>query len=219
MPFLALRGAFLNAMEAAAFLATTPVDLLFADIQMPGLTGLQLVQSLTRRPMVIFITAYKNFAIDGFEHDAVDYLLKPVSFERFLKAVNKAHELYQLRQKSHFAPVLEEKASESDHIFVYSEYSLVRVNFDEVTYVEGLKDYVKIHFDPPQKPLLTRQSLKGMEELLPPTRFWRVHKSFIIHKNKIQAIRRGALQVGAAEIPVGESYREELSRRLPEWKG
>ena len=213
IPFLQLVGSCQNAFEATALLARQPVDLIFADIQMPGLTGLQFIQTLTNRPMVIFITAYKNFALDGFEHDAVDYLVKPVSFERFLKAVNKAHELHLLRQKTPLPPP--EKAA-ADHAFVYSEYSLVRVNFDEITHVEGLKDYVKIHFDHQPKALLTRQSLKGMEEILPADRFVRVHKSFIINVEKIQAIRRGVLQIGKHEIPIGESYKEELGKFLPD---
>jgi DNA-binding LytR/AlgR family response regulator len=215
IPFLRLLKRCNNAFEATEVLMKEQIDLVFVDIQMPGITGLQFISTLQNKPLVIFVTAYKNFAVDGFELDAVDYLVKPVSFERFVKASNKAFEMFEMRQK-----MTESRIEKSpDHAFVYSEYSLVRINFNEITHVEGLKDYVKIHMTSQPRPLLTRQSLKGMEGILPGNQFVRIHKSFIVNTQKINAVRRNLLQVGTFEIPFSDSYKEELGRFLPDIRG
>jgi len=206
VPFLHLVKRCRNAMEAADVLHKEQVDLIFLDIQMPGLNGLEFLQSLQNPPMVIFVTAYKEHALEGFNLNAIDYLLKPVSFERFLKACNKAYEFYKLRQKS----VLKE--DQADYFFVYVEYNLVKVSFTEILYIEGMKDYVKIFITSSPKPVITKMSMKAMEEKLPADKFIRVHKSYIVSADKITVIKRDLIVIGQAEIPVSDFYKDNLSK-------
>jgi DNA-binding LytR/AlgR family response regulator len=208
VPFLHLVKRCKNAMEAAAILHESQVDLIFLDIQMPGLNGLQFMQSLQNPPMVIFVTAYKEFALDGFNLNAIDYLLKPVSFERFLKACNKAHELHNLQQKQ---PVKEEG---QDYFFVYVEYNLVKVSIPEIVYIEGMKDYVKIFLASSQKPVITKMSMKGMEEKLAGHRFVRTHKSYIVAADKVTTIKRDLIYIGNIELPLSENYKAEVEKIL-----
>ncbi len=165
VPFLHLVKACRNAMEATAILQNTRIDLLFLDIQMPGLNGLQLLQTLPHPPMTILVTAYEQYALEGYNLDVVDYLLKPVSFERFLKACNKALDRFQ-RQQLPAQPAPAEAMP--DHFFVNVEYSLVKVTLADILYIEGLKDYIKIHVASSKKPVITRMSMKAIEEKLPP---------------------------------------------------
>ena len=190
IPFLKLLKKCTNAIEANAFLIEQPVDLIFLDIQMPGLTGIQFLQGLSKAPpLVIFITAYEKYALEGYTLDVIDYLLKPVPFERFLKAVNKAHDKYQSRKASPAtSPV-------ADYMFVNSEYNLVRIDFADIGYIEGLKDYVKIFLFSAQRPVITRMSMKSLEATLPVDQFVRVHKSFIVALGKIASIRKGRISV------------------------
>jgi DNA-binding LytR/AlgR family response regulator len=206
VPFLHLVKRCRNAMEAADVLHKDQVDLIFLDIQMPGLNGLEFLQSLQNPPMVIFVTAYKEHALEGFNLNAIDYLLKPVSFERFLKACNKAYEFYKLQQKS----VLKE--DQADYFFVYVEYNLVKVSFTEILYIEGMKDYVKIFITSSPKPVITKMSMKAMEEKLPADKFIRVHKSYIVSADKIIVIKRDLIVIGQAEIPVSDFYKDNLSK-------
>jgi len=206
VPFLHLVKRCKNAMEAADVLHKEQVDLIFLDIQMPGLNGLQFIQSLQNPPMVIFVTAYKEHALEGFNLNAIDYLLKPVSFERFLKACNKAYEFYKLQQKS----ILKEDGT--DYFFVYVEYNLVKVSFSEILYVEGMKDYVKIFITSSSKPVITKMSMKAMEEKLPADKFIRVHKSYIVSADKITVIKRDLIVIGNGEIPVSDFYKDNLSK-------
>ncbi len=206
VPFLHLVKRCRNAMEAADVLHKQQVDLIFLDIQMPGLSGLKFLQSLQNPPMVIFVTAYKEHALEGFNLDAIDYLLKPVSFERFLKACNKAYEFYKLQHQS------ASKEDQADYFFVYVEYNLVKVSFAEILYIEGMKDYVKIFITSSSKPVITKMSLKALEEKLPADKFIRVHKSYIVSVDKITVIKRDLIVIGLAEIPVSDFYKENLSR-------
>lgn len=208
VPFLHLVARCKNALEAAEVLQNEKVDLIFLDIQMPGLNGLQFLKSLQRPPMVIFITAYKEYAVEGFTLDAVDYLVKPVSFERFLKACNKAHDLYNLQQKSAPKEIL------PDYFFVYVEYNLVKVSIPDIIYIESMKDYVKIFLQSATRPIITKMSLKSMEEKLAPYRFVRIHKSYIISADKVTAIKRDLICIGAIELPLGESYRATVENML-----
>jgi DNA-binding LytR/AlgR family response regulator len=208
VPYLQLVGTCSNAMEAIKVLQKQTVDLIFLDIQMPGLTGLQFIQSLNERPMIILITAYEKFALEGFNHDVVDYLVKPVSFERFVKACNKAWELYQLKIKP-----LEPTAGKSpDYIFVNADYSLLKVVIDDIMWVEGLKDYIKIHILNSSKPVITRMTMKSVEELLPANRFIRIHKSYIAAMDFITAIRKTTVMIGSLELPVSDTYQEKLMK-------
>lgn len=210
IPDLKLAGRFTRAMDAFDLLNKNAPDLLFLDIRMPGVTGIEFLKSLPDRPMVIFTTAYENYALEGYELDVVDYLLKPIPFDRFVKAVNKARDLHQLRKA-----MKSQEGQEPNFIFVRSEYQLIRINLNDILYIEGLKDYVKI-FTGPGRPVLSHQNLKTIEGKLPAGRFLRVHKSFIVPVNKIEAVQKNTLKVGDAAIPVGESYKEELHRIINE---
>jgi DNA-binding LytR/AlgR family response regulator len=209
VPFLHLVKACRNALEATAVLQTTPIDLLFLDIQMPGLNGLQFLQTLPKPPMTILITAYEQYALEGYNLNVVDYLLKPVSFERFLKACNKAQERFQWQHQA--TPSVHAGAA-PDHFFVNVEYTLVKVVIDDILYVEGLKDYVKIHIASAKKPVITRMSMKAIEEKLAPPRFVRTHKSFIIATNKITAIKRDLVCLGELELPLSEFYKSNIDK-------
>lgn len=205
IPFLKLMKRCSNAIEANQFLQTQSVDLVFLDIQMPGLTGIQFLQGMAQTPpLVILVTAYEQYAIEGFNLDVVDYLLKPVSFGRFLKAVNKAQEKF--KTKTQLPP------STSSYMFVNSEYNLVRIDFNELVYIEGLKDYVKIFLTSTTRPVITRMSMKSLEEKLPGDQFVRVHKSYIVSLKKIESIRKGRITMLKAQIPISEHYKENLDR-------
>jgi two-component system LytT family response regulator len=209
VPFLQLVKKCKNAMEAAAVLHEEPIDLIFLDIQMPGLSGLQFIQSLQKPPMVIFITAYKEHALEGFNLNAIDYLLKPVSFDRFLKACNKAQEIHNLQQKSFSKDEL------PDYFFVYVEYNLVKVSIPEILYIEGMKDYIKIFTSASQRPVITKMSMKAMEEKLSAHRFVRTHKSYIVSADKVTAIKRDLICIGELELPLSENYRAQVEKILP----
>jgi DNA-binding LytR/AlgR family response regulator len=212
VPFLNLVKRCKNAFEAMEILQNQEIDLVFLDIQMPGITGVQFLQSMTNSPMVIFVTAYKQYAMEGYDLNVIDYLLKPIDFERFLKAVNKAAELHSLKQKAFSQDgVLENK---NNTIFVNADYSLVKVKTEEITYIEGLKDYIKIHLNTSTKPIVTRMTMKSIEEKLSPSAFFRVHKSFIISLDKIESIRNLKIKIGNAQVPVSESYADDFFKMI-----
>lgn len=215
VPFLNLVKRCKNAFEAQEVMQQQQIDLLFLDIQMPGISGVQFVQSLKNSPMVIFVTAYEEFALEGFNLDVIDYLLKPVSFERFLKAVNKAYELHNLKnQEVTPATTPEIPAVHQEYLFVNADYSLVKIRISEILYVEGLKDYVKIYLEGQTRPVITRLTMKAMEEKLPSGPFLRVHKSFIIAFDKIESIRNLRIKIGQVHIPISESYGEALFKAI-----
>lgn len=196
-----------NAVEAIAVMEEQKIDLIFLDIQMPGLTGLQFAQTMTNRPLIIFITAYEKYALEGFNLDVVDYLLKPVSLERFIKACNKAKELHQLRNQNLSNAVA---ATIPDHVFVPVEYSQVKINLNDIRYIEGLKDYIRIHLASTAKPVITRMSLKSIEEKLPVQKFVRIHKSYIVAVAYITTIRKSSVNLQALELPVSEMYKQNI---------
>ncbi len=204
LPYLQLVGSCSNAIEAIKVLQTEQVDLIFLDIQMPGLTGLQFIQSLTIKPMIILVTAYEKYALDGFNHDVVDYLVKPVSLDRFIKACNKAHELFQLKNKTN-------GETNNSYIFVKADYSLIKIDLKDIIWVEGLKDYLRIHLHNSNKPIVTRMAMKNLEEELPSSQFVRIHKSFIVSIRFITSIRKSTLLVGEQELPIGDIYRDGVT--------
>ena len=208
LPFLELIKTCKNALEAYEVLQTEQVDLIFLDIQMPGLSGLQFLQTLQHPPMVILVTAYEQYALEGFNQQVVDYLLKPFSFERFLKACNRANELFRLQNNQN------EETNEIQDFFVNVEYTLVKIVVADIEYIEGLKDYIKIHLSTSDKPVLTRMTMKAMEEKLPANSFVRTHKSFLVVVQKITAVKRDFVCIGNKEIPVSEFYKENLRSRL-----
>jgi len=206
--YIHVAGRCHTAAEALAFLQEETVDLLFCDINMPGLTGLQLVRSLISKPMIIYITAYEKFAVEGFELDAVDYLVKPVPLERFLKACQKARQLFELRKQ------MQNNSLQRKHLFVHSEYNLVKLSLHTIEYIEGLKDYVKIYITGREKPLLSRTTIKALEQQLPSEQFFRVHKSYVINVDYVTRIQRGRVKTLNYELPLSDNYREMINRMI-----
>lgn len=210
VPYLQLAAKCSNALEAMKILQTEPIDLIFLDIQMPGLTGLQFIQSMTKKPMIILITAYEKYALQGFNLDVVDYLLKPVPLDRFVRACNKAWELYQLRNAPQSLKPAD-KVPVPDYFFVNMDYALFKVVISDIIWVEGLKDYIKIHLKNTNRPIIPRMSMKVVEQLLPANRFIRIHKSYIVSTDQITAIRKNSVFLGETEIPVSDNYRDAVS--------
>jgi DNA-binding LytR/AlgR family response regulator len=206
VPFLDLQAGFNNSLEALQYLQQKDIDLVFLDIQMPGLTGLQFIQSLSRKPMFILVTAYEKFALEGYTLDVVDYLVKPVPMDRFIKACTKAMELFRLKQTG-----TQPAAVHSPYFFVPADYKMVKLEWSDVIYVEGLKDYLKIHLRSQKSPVVTRMSMKSLEEVFPSADFLRVHKSYIVSKKAITAVKKSSVFVGDLELPVGDLYKEDVS--------
>ena len=206
-PQLCLCGAFTDPFKAIDFLKETKIDLIFLDIEMPDLSGIQLLKSLPHSPMVIFTTAYSQYAVDGFNLDAIDYLLKPIEFDRFLRAVNKAIEFGQ-----NSAPAPAPAVPSQDFIFVKSEYQLVKVNLNEILYIEGLDDYVKIYTS--SKPILSLMSMKSMMQKLPLEQFIRVHRSFIVSVGKIESVQKNRIKIGDKLIPISDGYSDDFYRAI-----
>ena len=209
VPFLELTGKYSNALSAMKNITEEKVDVLFLDIQMPEVNGMEFARILGDHTRVIFTTAFSEYAVEGYKVNAMDYLLKPFSFSDFLVAAKKALSWFEMTggggQKSS-AATEQEKVG----IFVKSEYKLLHVLYDEILYIEGLKDYVKIHVENEPKPILSLMSLKALEEMLPGERLLRVHRSYIIHKNKISSINKNRISIGKKQVPVGETYRKQF---------
>jgi len=202
-PFLELAGQFESALVAMTFLQEQQVDLMFVDINMPDLSGMDFVKSLDQSPRVIFTTAYSEHAVEGFRVDALDYLLKPIGYADFLKAANKAKAWFETQQ---FKPV--HVKSDDEFLFIKSEYKIVRINLDEIKYVEGMREYLRIHLIN-QKPIMTLMSLKKLEESLPSDKFMRVHRSFIINLKRITVIERNRIVFDDdVYIPISEQYQK-----------
>jgi len=206
VPYLQLVAACSNAIEAMKVLQEQSVDLIFSDIQMPGLTGLQFIQNVPPSCMFILVTAYEKYALEGYNLNVVDYLVKPVALDRFIKACNKAWDLYNLKNKS----TVSAKVETPDYFFINVDYSLLKVVFDDIIWIEGLKDYVKIHLKSSERPIVARLSLKALEEQLPANAFLRIHKSYIVSKTAITAIRKNSVFLKTLELPVGDIYKEAV---------
>lgn len=202
LPYLKLTGSYDSALEAMKIMQHEVPDLIFLDIQMPGLTGLQFIQSLTVKPMIILVTAYEKYALEGFNLEVTDYLVKPVSLERFIKACNKAKALFDLRRPGNTNNV------KPDYLFVNVEYSMVKITIADIVFIEGLKDYIKIHLRSSGKAVVTRMPMKSIEEQLPSEQFIRIHKSYIVSVAYISAIRKTSLFIDNLELPVSEHYRD-----------
>jgi len=206
LSFLELAGKCSNAMEAMKIMQEQEIDLIFLDIQMPGLTGLQFIQSMKIRPLIILVTAYEKFALDGFNLDVVDYLVKPVALERFIKASNKALDIYRI---NHHLSIPKESVPE--YFFINVDYKMLKVEFNDIVWVEGFKDYLKMHLKSSSSPLVVRMSMKNMEEQLPPLYFIRIHKSYILSKKAITAVRKNSVYIDSLELPVGDMYKEQVA--------
>jgi DNA-binding LytR/AlgR family response regulator len=220
--FLSLQSKFDNAIQALGYVNQHEVDLIFLDIQMPDLSGMELARILdgktaSKKPKVIFTTAYNQFAVEGYKVDALDYLLKPFSYEEFLKAATKAYQFFDNQNKNIFTKAEPEK--QSDYIFLKVEYQLLKVMLKDITHIEAYKDYVKVHLKDKPNPLLSLTSMKSMEELLPSDNFMRVHRSFIINLDHIDSVSRNVIHIGNSQIVVSENYKDVFMEFLNKWIG
>lgn len=209
---LTLLGTCADAIEATNFLQRNPVDLIFLDIKMPELMGTDFIKTLKNPPRVIFTTAYRKFAIEGFELDAVDYLLKPISFERFLKAVNKMMELHPAAPAVPAALDSKPPVKSSEAVYFRSERKMVKVAMDDILYVESLKDYIRVVTT--SKTIITKSAISSLEEILPRHRFLRIHRSYIVAISRIESYTAELIEIGRQELPISRMYRYEVERAL-----
>jgi len=221
-PFLQLVGRYASAVEALQGIYEQPVDLVFLDIQMPDLSGIELARVLDKGeygtgPRIIFTTAFSQYALEGYKVDALDYLVKPFNYIDFLKAAGKAQAYAELLNKPAAALTATPVAPEEEYLFLKVEYQLVRIAFNDILYIEGLKDYVKVHLESNPKPILSLTSLKALEEKLPARRFMRIHRSFIVALEKITAVSRNKVQIGDTNIAVSDQYKETFNQFLNRW--
>jgi DNA-binding LytR/AlgR family response regulator len=208
-PGLKLIGKFDNPIDAAEFLTDTSVDLIFVDIQMPDISGIEFTRLIEKRPKVIFTTAFEKYALEGYKLEIVDYLLKPFSYEEFLAAVHKVQKLVSLEQK-----VAAKVDANNEFLFLKSDYKIKRINFNDILYIEGLKDYIKVYTQNAPKPVLSLTSLKLLESKLPDNKFMRVHRSFIVNLEKIDTIERSRIVFGKEYIPVSDQYKDRFQEFL-----
>jgi len=206
-PFLELRGQFDNPLDAMEFLEENPVQLLFLDIQMPDLTGVEFAGILDKNSRIIFTTAFDKYAIEGFKLEALDYLLKPISYDVFLKSANRAQKHFKLHASSQLKKD-STATSNDDYLFVKADYQLKRINYSEILYFEGLKDYVKLYIESSNKPIVFHATMKSLEEKLPGDKFMRIHRSFIVSLYKIKTIERDRILFGKERIPISKQYKE-----------
>ena len=206
-PELHLVGVYGSAVEAMKELRNNPVDLLFLDIQMPELSGMEFAGILPKKTKVIFTTAFDRYAIDGYKVNAVDYLLKPISYDSFVLSVNRV--LERCRDVDR-----QDVMSADGFVYVKSEYKLVKINFDDILYIEGVKDYIKIYFRDRRKPVMSLMNMKKLEDYLPKSQFMRVHRSFIVNMSVADMIDRGRIVAGDTFIPVSESYKEQVQEHI-----
>lgn len=218
IPFLALEGLFESPYEVMQQVNLREIDLLFLDINMPDLSGIDFLKTLPNPPQVIFTTAYHEYALEGFELDAVDYLLKPMPFERFLRAVNKALAIHKSKQLPISSKVMAKSEKPSpkgkDYIFIKSEHQLLKLNLNNILYVEGFKDYLKIFTTTSTQPNLTLKSMKSMEQVLDNKGFVRIHRSFMVSIPQIAAVRGNRVKVGGKYLPIGDNYKSGFSERV-----
>ena len=205
--FLNLIGVFNSAVEGIKVIRENRVDLIFLDIQMPELSGLEFARILPKETKIIFTTAFSQYAVDGYKANAIDYLMKPVSYDDFLAGANRALEWFRSIRQS-------ENASDDRFIFVKSEYKLVKIMFDDILYIEGLKDYVKIYLTDGREPVMSLMNMKKIEESLPRPEFMRIHRSYIVHMKKIEGIDRFRVVIGDAVLPISDSYKTTIQDYL-----
>jgi DNA-binding LytR/AlgR family response regulator len=216
IPALELVSVFDNAFDAINFLRKTPVDLLFLDIQMEEFSGIQLLEAMKERPMVIMTTAYDEYALKGYELDVLDYLLKPIDFARFKVAVERAQQQYQLRHQQPEEQAGSDDSGNQDFVLIRSEYKMVRVRLDEIYYIAGMKDYSRLYCA--DRRIMTMQTIGKMEEALPHPRFFRIHKSYIIAMDKLEAFGKNHVQIMGEEIPIGSMYKQAFLSYLENFK-
>jgi len=208
-PDLMLAGEFENPLEAAQYISNNHIDIVFTDIQMPGLNGIEFTRSMVNGPVVIFTTAFSKYAIEGFKLDVADYLLKPFTYEEFLTSVHKAERMIRSNAKP-----ANDVFPNNEFLFLKSDYKIKRINFQNILYIEGLKEYVKVYTTLSDKPILSLSSLKILETKLPADKFMRVHRSFIVNLEKIDTIERSRIVFGKNYIPIGEQYKDKFQEFL-----
>ena len=212
LPFLNLLKSFTNPFEGLDFIQRNTVDLVFQDVEMPMINGIELMKSILIRPQLILMAINNEYAISGYDLDATDYLLKPLTFDRLLKAVNKASQIHRFAEFTSSSINNHDKNTNLDFILVKTGYNTIRINLDDILFCEGLKDYIKIHIL--GKTIVTQNSLKKFEEILPDDRFVRIHKSFIIPLAKIDAIQNNRIIIGKSLIPIGDTYKTNFNHRI-----
>ena len=210
-PFLELKGEYTSAVMASKGLQDNPVDLLFLDIQMPELNGLEFSHIVSPETRISFTTAFSQYALDSYRVNALDYLLKPISYKDFLEAANKAYQWFEMKEKSKNNA---QSNTGDECIYVKSDYKLVQIPLKDILYIEGLKDYVKIYLENEPRPILSLMSMKSMEERLPSAQFIRIHRSYIVQKSKIKLIERGRIVFGKEYIPISDSYKQDIQDYL-----
>jgi len=220
-PFLNLAGQYPSAIEALKAIHSQKIDLVYLDIQMPDLNGIELARVIGKgpeSPRIIFTTAFEQFGIEGYKVDALDYLLKPFNYEEFLRTATKAHSYYELINRPAPAPVVvESEYADDQYLFLKVEYQWVRIALDDILYIEGLKDYVKVHLKNVEKGVLSLTSLKLLEEKLSARKFMRVHRSFIVALDKITAMTKNTIQIGKKSIAVGDQYKNAFNQFVGKW--
>lgn len=209
-PFLQLTGKFSSALACSAAISNTPPDVIFLDIQMAELTGMEFAKVIPEKTRIIFTTAFQQYAIEGYKVNALDYLLKPFSYSEFLQAATKAMEWISLNRKAE--NVKPEERPTDNSIFVKADYRLVKVEIDSILYIEGLKDYLKIYIENQPQPIVTHITMKAMEEMLPADQFLRVHRSFIVQKGKIRIVEHNRIVFGKVYIPVSDTYKDSFEQ-------
>ncbi|MGS2737776.1 LytR/AlgR family response regulator transcription factor [Sinomicrobium sp. M5D2P17] len=218
--FMEVVGTYTNALDAIAVIKEREVDLIFSDIEMPQISGIDFIHSMDNKPLFIFTTAYSQYAIEGFELNAVDYLVKPIPYHRFVKAVVRAKELMSFKEKDknmrlpNISPSCGLQDGQTGYIFVKADYENVKLNIDDIVYIQGLKDYLKIHMAGVNKPVLTLLNFKDFLEKVPEGQFLRIHKSFVVNVNYIRSVQKNKVIINDNRIPIGESYKTEFMERL-----
>jgi two-component system, LytTR family, response regulator LytT len=208
-PDLILAGKFENPLEAAQYISKNPIDIVFTDIRMPGLNGIEITRSMVNGPVVIFTTAFAKYAIEGFKLDIADYLLKPFTYEEFLTSVHKAERMIRSIVKRS-----DEVVSNNEFLYLKSNYKIKRLKFDDIQYIEGFNDYVRIHADSSTEPIQSQVTLKALEAKLPAGKFMRIHRSFIVNLQMVDTIDKGRIVFGKVYIPVGDQYKEKFEEYL-----
>lgn len=207
IPFLNLIGTFNSAIEGIKVIKQNQIDLLFLDIQMPELSGLEFAKILSKDTKIVFTTAFDQYAIEGYKVNAFDYMLKPISYDAFLNVAQKAYNWFETKQTA-------EISARDRFFYVKSEYKLVQIKFDDILYIEGVKDYVKIYLDGDKPSVMSLMNMKKLEDYLPSPEFLRTHRSYIIHMNKVRAIDRFRIVIGDEILPVSDTYKEQVQEFL-----
>lgn len=212
--FLKLTGTYSSAMQAMQDSTTQSVDIMFLDIQMPEISGMEFAQFIKGETRIIFTTAFSEYAIEGYRVDALDYLLKPITYTKFLEASKKALKWFEMKESAENKNSVWSPRQEEEQMFVKADHKLIRILYKDILYIEGWKDYVKIHLKVKPHPILSLMNMKNLEETLPSSKFIRIHRSYIIQKDKIDSISKSRVMIGDKELPIGESYKEDFIKMI-----